>query len=416
MASGASGSDETPVTILLWSIACAASLLLVFLAAELAVRWRIRRSNRYYVLPPGLRLRLEPDPDAFPQLERVVRFEVNRDGERGGAVPRVRKLYRVLVAGGSQPEGYLLDQYTSWPGALERLLDTPEHRTTLGAERVHVGSIARSGVGSEALDLILERVLPRYPALSAIIVLVGASDVLRWLEFDAPPSAPPPVRVAEVFRCHAELAFGCRPRQLALFEATLRLRQRWLRPVQVHARACRWIARARSMRAQAAVIRAVLPDPAPMLEHFDRHFRRALQRAGAHAGRVIVVRQPWFDRPQSSEERALMWHGGVGQVWQEEVTTFYSHEVLGGLMAALDAHAARIARELDVEQVDVMPVLERSASTYYDFFHATPAGAAVIARTVAAAVLREPLPLTTTAAHTGAVSASDNHELKQRVS
>ena len=58
------------------------------------------------------------------------------------------------------------------------------------ASRVHVGNIARSGVGSEALDLILERVLPRYPRLSAMVVLVGASDVLRWLEVGAPATPP----------------------------------------------------------------------------------------------------------------------------------------------------------------------------------------------------------------------------------
>lgn len=395
----------------------AASLLLMAILAELAARWGIRGRRRYYVLPPGMRLRLHPDPEVFPQLERVVRFEVNRDGERGEAPPRTRNLYRVLVAGGSQPEGYLLDQHTSWPGALQRLLDTPEHRRVLGAARVHVGSIARSGVGSEALDLILERVLPQYRRLSAIVLLVGASDVLRWLEIDAPPSAPPPVRTAEVFRCHPELTFGWHPRRLALAELTLRLRHRWLRPVQVHDRACRWIERARAMRARASVIRAVAPDPSPMLAHFDHHFRRAIQRARAHAGRVIIVRQPWFERPHSVEERALLWHGGVGQAWQEQVTTFYSHEVLSGLMASVDARAASIARELGVEQVDVMPVLERSDRTYYDFFHATPAGARAIAEVVAAAVVGEPGQVTRASDDVpAALTACDAHELRQRVS
>src|SRR3954452_22088770 len=89
-------------------------------AAELAARWSIRHRGRYYVLPPGLRLRLEPDPDVLPQLERIVRFDAHAQRARGDALPRsAGGLFRVLVAGGSQPEGYLLDQDTAWPGVLQ---------------------------------------------------------------------------------------------------------------------------------------------------------------------------------------------------------------------------------------------------------------------------------------------------------
>ena len=373
---------ENAVLALAWAAGSAGVLVLLGVAAELAARSAIRRSG-YYVLPPGLRTHLAPDPEVFPNLERFVRFEVNREGERGDDVPACRGLYRILVAGGSQPEGYLLDQKTNWPGALQQVLNGPEHLAAFGASRVHVGNIARSGVGSEALDLILERVLPRYPRLSAIIVLVGASDVLRWLEVGAPPTPPPPVRVADVFRSHPEMPFRWRPRDLAVLEMARRARHRWLRPVQVHERACRWIARARAMRARAAVVRTATPDAAPMLAHFEVHFRRLLERARAHADRVIVVRQPWFAKAQTPEELALMWHGGIGQAWQEEVTTFYSLDVLSNLMSQLDCRAAAIAADFGVEQLDLMPLLDRSVHTYYDFFHATPAGARVIAAAVA---------------------------------
>src|SRR5438876_9125808 len=172
-----------------------AALALAAVTAELIARWWIRHVGGYYVFPPDLRLLLYLDREVLPELEPLVRFEVNSDGERGSQVPRLRTgetLYRILVAGGSQPEGFLLDQDTSWPGALQHLLATPEHLDMLGATHVHVGNIARSSVGSEALDLILAHVLPRYPRLDAIVILVGASDVLQWLEQGAPPAPPAP--------------------------------------------------------------------------------------------------------------------------------------------------------------------------------------------------------------------------------
>ena len=144
------------------------------------------------------------------------------------------------------------------------------------------------------------------------------------------------------------------------------------------------------MRARATEILDDMPDPAPMLEQFDCHFRRALERASAHANRVIVVRQPWFDKEYTSEEAAHMWHGGAGQAWREQVTSYYSFEVVSRLMARVDRQAAAIAEEMNIEQLDLMPILERSLATYYDGFHATPLGAQVVAKEIAAAIQREP--------------------------
>lgn len=394
-----------------WVLAVA-MLPLLYVAAELAARWWIRFRDEYYVFPPGLCLRLKMDREVFPQMERETRFDVNSEGERGDEVPRSTDgLYRVLVGGGSQPEGFLLDQDTAWPGAVQRWLERPEQLARLGASKVHVGSIARSGVGSEALDLIFDRVLPRYPRLQLIIIFIGATDVLRWLEHGVPPSLPA-IRTADVFRCHPEGPFGWRPRDLAAVEFLLRARRRWLQPIQVHERAGRWYREARAMRARAKTIRTARPNPAPMLEQFELHFRRLLRKAKAHADRVLVVRQPWFDKDFSPEETAHMWHGGAGQVWCEEVTTYYSFEVVSRLMSVLDAKAAAIAEALDVEQLDLMPILERSLNTYYDGFHATPAGARAVATAVAAAVLRQSLPRAQTPASVD--DAIKTHRQRQR--
>lgn len=383
------------MTGLLWFFAPVVLLLLV-VGAELAARWWLRYRAAYYVFPPGLRVDVRPDPEACPQLERSVRVEVNRDGERGDEAPRsARSLYRILVAGGSMAECYLLDQDASWPGALHRLLEQPEHLERLGASRVHVGNIAHSGMGSAAVELVLEKVMPRYPRLQAIVILVGVSDVSHWLELGALPHPPPPPVAADVFRSHPEGPFGWKPRQLVLLDLLRRLRRRWLPRVEVHDRAGGWMVDARTMRARAKEVRTTVPDPAPMLDDFEGHFRRLVQMAKRHADRVIVIRQPWLDKDYTPEEAAQMWHGAVGVPWQEEVNTYYSLAVFNRLMWLLDARAAAVADALDVEQIDLMPVLERSLEIYYDGLHLTPAGARVVAGLLASVILRQPLRIDT---------------------
>src|SRR5207245_10869291 len=111
-------------------------------------------------------------------------------------------------------------------------------------------------------DLVLARVLPRYPRLQAIVILVGASDMLHWLEEGAPDAPASPARTANILQCHPEGPFGWTPPRLALTELLLRLRRRWLRPLNTHERAGKWVGRARAMRARAKIIPATMPDPA----------------------------------------------------------------------------------------------------------------------------------------------------------
>jgi len=374
--------------VIAWIVAALLGTTGLAVVGEIACRWWIRRRTGYHVWLPGMRLELRQSADAFTQVEPRARFEVNADGERGSDVPRATPgLFRVLVAGGSSAECLALDQPTSWPGVLERLLSTDGVRRTLGVPAVHVGNIARSGIGSRQLDLILEHVLPRYGRVAALVIMVGASDMLRWLEEGAPPSLGPEPEVEDVFSSHPRQQFGWTPRRAAAHALAGRLRRRWLRPVEVREQAGSWLTAARKMRAEARETRHTTPDPCVMLSAFEEHFRRLLRRAQAHADRVLVVRQPWFDREPTAAEAAHFWHGGVGKAWKQKIDVFYGLDVLSDLMGRIDARAAAIAGELGIAHVDLRPILTPNLDHYFDMFHYTPRGAAVVGQAVARALL-----------------------------
>jgi hypothetical protein len=85
-----------------------------------------------------------------------------------------------------------------------------------------------------------------------------------------------------------------------------------------------------------------------------------------------------------------MWHGGVGQAWKEEVTTYYSFEACTGLMQLVDAKTETVTDSLGIDSIDLKPTLPQSLDTFYDCFHLTPAGSRAVARSVAAAILQRP--------------------------
>ena len=79
---------------------------------------------------------------------------------------------------------------------------------------------------------------------------------------------------------------------------------------------------------------------------------------------------------------------GAGDPDSEHVTDFYDIHIVAKLFVMLSESCAKVARELDVECVDLASVLPPDLCHYYDFAHVTPLGAQVVARRLVQQVLR----------------------------
>jgi len=351
----------------------------------------VRASGAYYVWRPHDRTHMQLDSAALPTLEPLVRFEINAEGERGNELPSDRRgLFRVLVAGGSAAEGYMLDQPSSWPGALQSLLREGPARERLGARHVHVGNIARSLVPCETILTMLERVLPRYEKLDLVLLMVGASDAVTWME----QRCPVPLPVARfgldyMFDEHCERRFGWKPADLALRQLASRLARRTRAP-RVRERTGAKLVELRERRRNAARWIDSTPDPEPMLARFESNLAAMIKLCRAKGARVIVVRQPWFDKELSDAEEAVMWNFCIGRPYVEKTTEYYTHPLVRSLLARLDERASATARALGVEELDLRAVVEPNLANYYDYLHFTPQGARLVAETVARAVLARP--------------------------
>jgi len=102
------------------------------------------------------------------------------------------------------------------------------------------------------------------------------------------------------------------------------------------------------------------------------------------------LRQPWFDKDYTAEEAARFWHGGVGKPWKEKITTYFELGLINRLLGLVDARVVQVADALGVPHVELLPLLNGGVRHYYDHDHYTPAGAAVVASAVAAALTQTP--------------------------
>jgi len=362
------------------------SLAFLGVAAEVVARALLRAGAGYYVLQPWSKVDMGVDRSILPQLEDRVRIEANRDGERGPEPPtRWDDTYRVLVAGGSAAECYMLDQESEWAAVVRGRLQAESRALGVGA--VHLGNVSRSLVPCEAIDLILRKALPRCPRLDMVVLMIGASDVVAWLERGCPKTltegeyTPP-----RVFAEHPEGPFSWSPKGLALRQLASSLQRRLTGAVGTREGVGGMIAKNRAMRARATITDEIA-DPSAMVAGFETWLRRVVATARTKADRVLVVRQPWLRREFTPEEDARLWNFGAGRPYAEEVTTYFSHDVVNRLMGMVADTAGRVADEEGVEKLDLMGRLEHDFETFYDRLHFTRKGAQVVGGAIADAIL-----------------------------
>ncbi|MCC6539169.1 MAG: hypothetical protein IT162_16580 [Bryobacterales bacterium] len=322
-------------------------------------------------------------------MEPHVRWETNQDGERGGPVPGNREgLYRVLVAGGSAVECGLLDQDSAWPAVVEHLLNEPEALERLAVRQAHVGNIGRSLLPVGGIRTILERTLPRYDKLDLAVLMVGSSDAIEWLELGTPAVIPTALGHQRLFGESPEVTFGWSPKRTALWRVAARQYRRVTGSPRVRRNGGSRFIELRQRRRNARNWISELPSPEPMLAQMEKDFRAVVRLLRSRGTRVLILRQPWIDRPLRPEEDAMMWNFFLGRMnFNQPADTFYTHDAVQKLFREVDCRIARLCRELNLESVNLMPRLESSMRTYYDFQHFTPEGARQVALHTTEAIL-----------------------------
>lgn len=365
-------------TLLIVAIVVAAVPVIAEVCARIYVR-----CQRYRVLHPGRIDDMSVDTEVLPRLDARAVFRVNSIGERGDEPPP--GAFRILAVGGSAVECYLLDHLVAWPRRIQTRL---QEAGTMGGRPVYVGNVGKSGVDSGALLTTVSRLLPQERGIDVLLIMVGASDILRWMVIGAPPDrGAESMTVEDCFARHPDGRFSWRPKGTAL--ATL---YRWHRDSlpKRRSKAGKHFGVTRAMRAQATQTITQAPDASHVIARFASNLREMIRLARPHARRIVVVRQPWFRKHVYDQaDLAQFWNGSVGDPYFQKCTVYYSPEVLSQLLEGVDAAAASVSAECNVECLDLSADLPPSDKYFYDQIHVTPAGSAIVADAIAEFLARK---------------------------
>ena len=346
--------------------------------------------DAYYPWTPHTQMSFHLPPGMAPGI-RDARFSTNADGIRGEPFSAAQH-YRILAIGGSTTECLLLDDSLAWPHLLEVALN---QRIGKG-EQVWVGNAGKSGTRAAHHQLSVMHLLPQYPRIDAVLVLVGINDLSYRLAHDddyRPDSLSEPERGSQLM----QLAFEDLPRRYRpgpLYKRTeiwtrfreLKLFVRSVRGAEAHLQVpsgnnlVTW----RRHRQAAARLRDTLPDLRPAVDAYRRRLNAIIDQAARFHADVILVTQPVLWKPGLAPRlRDLLWLGGVGDFQAREGNDYYSAGSLASGMELYNQTLLQVCRDRGVACIDLAAALPKDTTIFYDDAHFNEAGSRRVSEVIA---------------------------------
>lgn len=369
-------------------------VMIALLIGEAGLRLYLPAPQIYYPRPPNIYREYDVLAGVLPGVEGKARYWTNSQGIRGEEI-LPETTYRILAVGGSSTECLVLDQTEAWPQLVQDALNRTKN------QHVWVGNAGQSGRTSRENLLHLKYLLPQYPEINAVIVLMGMNDLSLRLSQDESYNpdywADPNAEQALIRRAFYWLAkadpFEPYYQQSATWRLVKQIQQSQaqlstiVEDVNSNEGA---LARRREQR-KSGPLREQLPDLTSALAEYSRNINIMIDVAQAQRVRIILMTQPTMWRTDLSQtEKDLLWFG-----WGPNRKYFYSIEALVEGISAYNQKLLEVCQQHQVECIDLAETLPKDTTVFYDDVHFNESGARQVAQIVADYLLRhDAVPLT----------------------
>jgi len=387
-------NNIVPTNILINSSLVIVALIVTLLIGELILRIYSPAPNNYFVRPPYFQKVFKPYPGAMPGIEGESHLLVNSQGIRGDELPAGAG-YQILAVGGSTTECLLLDQTETWPHQLQEMLNNYND-----GPQVWVGNAGKSGKTSREHIMHMKYLLPQYPSLDAVVLLVGINDLQLKLKSRNPHNSRF-MASPEAARVLVKSAFSVLVNQdpnLPYYtqSATWHSIQRILQAtgtdkqpvadIEIEDEVGKSYLKRRAER-KNALVKDTLPSLSAGLDEYKSNLNTIIDISETHNVRLILVTQPAIYRPDlTQEEENLLWFG-----WGPGREFFYSVDALTEGLAAYNQQLLEVCQERQIECIDLAnSTLPKDTTVFYDDVHLNENGANKVAEIIADYMLQQP--------------------------
>jgi len=339
---------------------------------------RIISPSKFYVWPPNLKRIFKPSPEITPGISGESRFYINSEGIRGDEFSDIHN-YRILTVGGSTTECLYLDQTEAWPYILQQKLNNLKTRA------VWVGNIGKSGLSTRSNIFHMKYMLPQYPKINCVIVLVGFNDFMGNLgevknNFSNITDKETYNEIEEMRWAFYRIPFNKRPfsyKSTVIWFLARRLKDIIEQREKIQDPLGNIYQKLRKKRQDALEILETLPDLQPALQEYARNINIIIDLAQNNLVRLIFLTQPSIWREDLSlEEKNLLWWGDAGD------GKYYSAGALNEGMDKFNAKIIEICRLRGIEYIDLAHSLAKDTSVFYDDAHFNENGSRLVAEAV----------------------------------
>ena len=295
--------------------------------------------------------------------------------------------FRITLVGGSAADTGLLSDEQCLAARIQHHLGASDRL----ARPVHVQAFTKSLVDAQALLRLMRATFPRLPRQDVILLMTGASDLIRWLHAGAPDGRPAPtLPPSEYLAQYPEMPFHVGSpalRHLVKFTAF-----RWLR-LRVERGRKPPTPRERAARRDAHVLIRLESEPSGVLGSYRRSLADLIELSQGFARRVVLIRQGLLgEKELTMEEEAAVWLGRLGPPGTSVPARFVATAELCRLLRLVNQVACEVADHLGVSIVDLGQVTADLVH-YYDDAHFTAVGADCAAELIAATILGGTRPI-----------------------
>lgn len=359
---------------------------------------RLLSPDQFHVWPPGFEQTFDIAPGLVHGVEFPSQLTINDLGMRG-SMPKDSQ-YHLLAIGGSTTICGMLDDSKAWPWRLQETLNA-----SLGKDATWVGNVGRPGHGTTHHIAQTEKLLEQHEFVDAIVLLVGANDMLISFSlvdkdfardfFRNKPSPQETLAMTFAVTPDSEEHLPWYSRNF-ISRTSRRLgtvsseRAGGLPPMD---RTGDFMKAVRGYRKSASVYKSELPDLSRALVNYKKRLEQIIDIGSAAGVRVIFLTQPSLWRAGLDQaELDLLWMGGPPLNRLADSASYYSVEVLAGAMKAFNDTVLEVCESRGVECIDTATAVPRDLKFFYDDAHFTEEGAERMALTVANQLLKsEPL-------------------------